>query len=40
MNQAERRVWLIKALLDERPDGAVLLYLPEPASSAICFEPL
>ena len=21
MNQAERRVWLIKALLDERPDG-------------------
>lgn len=21
MNQAERRVWLIKVLLDERPDG-------------------
>lgn len=21
MNQAERRVWLINALLDERPDG-------------------
>lgn len=40
MNQAERRVWLINALLMSDRMDATLPFLPEPTSSVICSEPL